>query len=66
MEWKTVRNWLLLLVLAADLILAGNMGWQLLRLRREERTAVLDAVAAWSSIPAGADRSASAGAARWK
>lgn len=49
MEWKTVRNWLLLLVLAADLILAGNMGWQLLRLRREERTAVLDAVAAAES-----------------
>ena len=35
MAWKTVRNWLLLLVLAADLILAGNMGWQLLRLRRQ-------------------------------
>ena len=25
MEWKRVRNWLILLVLAVDLFLAGNL-----------------------------------------
>lgn len=45
MEWKRVRSWLLLLLLAADLVLAGNIGWQLYQLRRSERQAMQDAVA---------------------
>ena len=31
MEWKNVRRWLILLLLAADLILAGNLALQALR-----------------------------------
>lgn len=45
MEWKKVRNWLILLLLTADLILAGNIGWQVLQMRRSEWTAVEDAMA---------------------
>lgn len=45
MEWRKIRNWLLLMLLAADLVLAGNLAWQLLRGRQAERQAVLDAVA---------------------
>ena len=45
MEWTKVRTWLILLLLTADLILAGNIGWQVLQMRRSEWTAVEDAVA---------------------
>lgn len=44
MEWKKVRTWLILLVLAADLVLAGNIGWQLYQMRRSELRAVQDAL----------------------
>lgn len=45
MEWKKVRNWLILLLLAADLILAGNLALQALRAERTLRQAATDAVA---------------------
>jgi len=45
MEWKNVRRWLILLLLAADLILAGNLALQALRAERTLRRAVTDAVA---------------------
>lgn len=45
MEWKNVRRWLILLLLAADLILAGNLALQALRADQILRRAVMDAVA---------------------
>ena len=27
MEWRKIRNWLLLMLLAADLVLAGNLAF---------------------------------------
>lgn len=45
MEWKDVRRWLILLLLAADLILAGNLALQVLRAEQTLRRAVTDAVA---------------------
>lgn len=45
MEWKKVRNWLILLLLAADLILAGNLALQALQAERTLRQAATDAVA---------------------
>lgn len=44
MEWKNVRKWLLLMLLAVDLFLAGNLVRQLYDNRQAERQAVLDAV----------------------
>lgn len=44
MDWKKVRDWLILLLLAADLILAGNIIRQAVRVRDSERTAVRNAV----------------------
>ena len=44
MEWKNVRRWLILMLLAADLILAGNLALQALRAERTLRRAVTDAV----------------------
>lgn len=45
MEWKNVRRWLILLLLAVDLILAGNLALQALRAERTQHRAVTDAVA---------------------
>lgn len=44
MEWKKIRAWLILMVLAVDLFLAGNLLRQGLAARQNEREAVLDAV----------------------
>ena len=45
MEWKKIRAWLILMVLAVDLFLAGNLLRQGLAVRKNERDAVQDAVA---------------------
>ena len=45
MEWKRVRNWLILLVLAVDLFLAGNLAMQWLGAEQTLRQAAEDAVA---------------------
>ena len=45
MEWKTIRRWLILMVLAVDLFLAGNLLRQGLSVLHNERQAVQDAVA---------------------
>ena len=45
MEWKKVRNWLILLVLAVDLFLAGNLVLQALQFQQTARQAAADAVA---------------------
>lgn len=45
MEWKKVRNWLILLVLAVDLFLAGNLAVQMLQSQQTARQAAVDAVA---------------------
>lgn len=45
MEWKKIRAWLILMVLAVDLFLAGNLLLQGLAVRQHERDAVQDAVA---------------------
>lgn len=45
MEWKRVRNWLILLVLAVDLFLAGNLLMQALQAQQTLRQAAADAVA---------------------
>ena len=45
MEWKKVRNWLILLVLAVDLFLAGNLALQMLQAQQTARQAASDAVA---------------------
>ena len=45
MEWKKVRNWLILLVLAVDLFLAGNLAMQVLQAQQTARQAAADAVA---------------------
>lgn len=45
MEWKKVRNWLILLVLAVDLFLAGNLALQVLQAQQTARQAASDAVA---------------------
>ena len=44
MEWKRVRNWLILLVLAVDLFLAGNLAKQWLQAEQTLRQAAADAV----------------------
>lgn len=44
MEWKRVRNWLILLVLAVDLFLAGNLAKQWLQAEQTLRQAAEDAV----------------------
>ena len=44
MEWKKVRAWLILMVLAVDLFLAGNLLRQGLAVRKNEHDAVQDAV----------------------
>lgn len=44
MEWKNLRKWLLLMLLAVDLFLAGNLVRQVYDNRQVERQAVLDAV----------------------
>ena len=44
MEWKNVRKWLLLMLVAVDLFLAGNLVRQVHDNRQAERQAVLDAV----------------------
>ena len=44
MEWKTIRRWLILMVLAVDLFLAGNLLRQGLSVLHNERQAVQDAV----------------------
>lgn len=44
MEWKNLRRWLLLMLLAVDLFLAGNLVRQVYNNRQTERQAVLDAV----------------------
>lgn len=45
MEWKRVRNWLILLVLAVDLFLAGNLLYQWRQAEQSLRQAAEDAVA---------------------
>lgn len=45
MEWKRVRNWLILLVLAVDLFLAGNLANQWLQAEQSLRQSAEDAVA---------------------
>ena len=45
MEWKNVRKWLLLMLVAVDLFLAGNLVRQVHDNRQAERQAVWDAVA---------------------
>lgn len=45
MEWKRVRNWLILLVLAVDLFLAGNLAKQWLQAEQTLRQSAQDAVA---------------------
>ncbi len=45
MEWKKIRAWLIIMVLAVDLFLAGNLLLQGLAVRQNERQAVQDAVA---------------------
>jgi len=45
MEWKRVRNWLILLVLAVDLFLAGNLAKQWLQAEQTLRQSAEDAVA---------------------
>ncbi len=45
MEWKRVRNWLILLVLAVDLFLAGNLMKQWLQAEQSLRQSAEDAVA---------------------
>lgn len=44
MEWKNLRKWLLLMLLAVDLFLAGNLVRQIYNNQQAERQAVLDAV----------------------
>ncbi len=44
MEWKRVRNWLILLVLAVDLFLAGNLAKQWLQAEQSLRQSAEDAV----------------------
>ena len=44
MEWKNLRRWLLLMLLAVDLFLAGNLVRQVYNNRQTERQAVLDSV----------------------
>ena len=44
MEWKKIRNWLILLVLAVDLFLAGNLLRQALQAQQTLRQAAADAV----------------------
>lgn len=44
MEWKNLRKWMILTLLAVDLFLAGNLLWQVHEQRQSERTALLDAV----------------------
>ena len=44
MEWKKVRNWLIILVLAVDLFLAGNLLLQALRAQQTLRQAAQNAV----------------------
>ena len=44
MEWKNLRKWLLLMLLAVDVFLAGNLVRQVYDNRQAERQAVLDAV----------------------
>ncbi|MBR5537622.1 MAG: hypothetical protein IKU58_06950, partial [Clostridia bacterium] len=44
MEWKKIRAWLILMVLAVDLFLAGNLLRQGLAVRKNEHDAVRDAV----------------------
>ncbi len=44
MEWKKIRRWLILLLLAADLILAGNIARQLWQQRSIAHTAAENAV----------------------
>ena len=44
MEWKRVRNWLILLVLAVDLFLAGNLAKQWLQAEQTLRQSAADAV----------------------
>ncbi len=43
MEWKNLRKWMILMLLAVDLFLAGNLLWQMYEQRQGERTALLDA-----------------------
>ena len=44
MEWKKIRSWLIVMVLAVDLFLAGNLLVQGLSVRQNERQAAQDAV----------------------
>ncbi len=44
MEWKKVRRWLILMLVAVDLLLAGNLVRQVADSRRSERQALMDAV----------------------
>lgn len=44
MEWKKIRNWLLVLLLCVDLFLAGNLVLQSLRVEHNLRQAAQDAV----------------------
>lgn len=43
MEWKQLRKWMILMLLAVDLFLSGNLLWQVYEQRQSERTALLDA-----------------------
>ena len=45
MNWKKVRGWLLLLLICADLFLAGNIARQVIQMRTVEHTALEDAAA---------------------
>ena len=45
MEWKRVKNWLIVLLAVADLILAFSVGRQLLQRRNIVRAATENAVA---------------------
>jgi len=45
MEWRKIRSWLIVMVLAVDLFLAGNLLLQGLAVRQNERQAAQDAVA---------------------
>lgn len=44
MEWRKIRSWLVVMVLAVDLFLAGNLILQGLAVRQNERQATQDAV----------------------
>ena len=45
MEWRKIRSWLIVMVLAVDLFLAGNLLLQGLAVRQNERQAAQDGVA---------------------